>query len=332
MAAMAALCAALVAPITVSNLRASRPTEERPAGLLLVLNKSINSLAIVDPVTLQVLGRVPTGVGPHEVAASADGRTAYVANYGDRDTIGETLSIIDIASRKELQKLELGDLKRPHGIAVSNGKVYFTSEIKQSVARYDPKSNKVDWTASTGQKITHMLVPSPDGKKIYTANIFSNTVSIIDIATGKATHIAVGARPEGLDVSPSGRELWVSHTEDGGLSIVDTETGKVKDTLKVGQMPIRVKFTPDGKRVLVSDAKAGELIIYDAETRKEIKRMHIGAIPVGVLIEPSGKRAYVASMSDNKVTVLDLGSLTITGSVEPGGAPDGMAWASIGKT
>jgi YVTN family beta-propeller protein len=297
--------------------------------MLLVLNKSVDSLSFVDPVTLKVVGHVQTGVGPHEVAASADGKLAFVANYGDRDTVGQTLSIIDIPSRKEIKRLELGDLKRPHGIAVSNGKVYFTSEIKQSVARYDPKENKVDWTASTGQKITHMLVPSPNGKKIYTANIFSNTVSIIDIATGNATHITVGARPEGLDVSPNGRELWVSHTEDGGLSIVDTETGKVMDTLKVGQMPIRVKFTPDGKRVLVSDAKAGELIIYNAETRKEIKRMRVGAIPVGVLIEPSGKRAYVASMSDNKVSVVDLGSLSITGSVEPGGAPDGMAWAKI---
>jgi len=300
--------------------------EPSPAPTLLVLNKSDNTLAIIDATTLKVLGHVSTGVGPHEVTASADGKTAYVANYGDRETIGHTLSIIDLTTRKEI-RLELGDLKRPHGIVEKNGFIYFTSEVKKCVARYNPKVGKVDWTAQTDQNTTHMLVPSPDGKRLYTANILSDTVSILDIATGKATHIKVGSKPEGLDISPDGKELWVGHDGDGGVSVIDTEVGKVTQTLAVSKVPIRIKFTPDGQRVLISDPERGELYVYGAKTRKEIQRIPVGMAAVGIVIAPDGKRAFVASMAENKVSVIDLGSLKITGSIAPGGMPDGLAWA-----
>jgi len=69
---------------------------------LLVLNKSDSTLAIIDPSTLRVVGRVPTGEAPHEVIASADGRFAFVSNYGTGPTPGNTLSVIDIAARKEV--------------------------------------------------------------------------------------------------------------------------------------------------------------------------------------------------------------------------------------
>ena len=67
--------------------------------VLLVLNKEENSLAIVDPVARTVINRVPTGESPHEVAASADGELAFVANYGKRSP-GSTISVIDIAPRR----------------------------------------------------------------------------------------------------------------------------------------------------------------------------------------------------------------------------------------
>lgn len=320
------LCAGALLLSTLPGT-APQALAETTAATLLVLNKSDNTLAFIDPTTLKVLGHVPTGIGPHEVTASADGKTAYVANYGDQQTLGHTLSIIDIAARKETQRLDLGDLKRPHGIAEKGGYIYFTSEVKKCVARYNPKLGKVDWTAQTEQNATHMLVPSPNGKRLYTANIFSDTISLVDLESGKATHVKVGPKPEGLDVSPDGKELWVGHNEDGGVSIVDTATGMVKQTLAVCKQPIRVKFTPDGLRVLISDPQEGQLYIYDVKSRKEVKRLDIGPAAVGIQIAPDGKRAFVASMAANKVAVIDLTTLTVSGAIQPGGMPDGMAWA-----
>ena len=82
---------------------------------LIVLNKEDAALVIVDPATRKVVGRVPTGESPHEVAVSPDGKLAFVANYGAQ-TPGQTISIIDLAARKEQRRLDLGSLRRPHGI------------------------------------------------------------------------------------------------------------------------------------------------------------------------------------------------------------------------
>lgn len=317
--------AALAIPLTHTS--ASRSSQ----GALLVLNKSESTLAIVDPATLKVVARVPTGEAPHEVAASADGRFAFVSNYGTAERPGNTISVIDVAARKEITRVDLGALLRPHGITESNGKIFFTIEGSRAVARYDPTAGRVDWVMGTGQTGTHMVVAARTSGKIYTANIGSDTISAIAFGKGpgpaKITQIAVGKGPEGIDISPDDREVWVSHRGDGRLSIIDTATDAVKETIKVGSSPIRVKFTPDGKRVLVSDAQGGEVVVFEAATRKELKRIQVGAVPVGILMQPDGRRAFVASTQANKVSVINLEDMAISGTIEPGKEPDGLAWA-----
>ncbi|MFZ3329696.1 MAG: hypothetical protein WA197_03635, partial [Candidatus Acidiferrales bacterium] len=86
-----------------------------PSPALLVLNKSANQLAIVDPATKQVIARIDTGEGPHEVTASDDGKLAFVTNYGAK-TPGHSLTVIDLIAQKEIHRVDLGPLGRPHGI------------------------------------------------------------------------------------------------------------------------------------------------------------------------------------------------------------------------
>jgi YVTN family beta-propeller protein len=302
-------------------------------GHLLVLNKNENTLAIVDPNSLQVIARVPTGEGPHEVVTSRDGRTAYVANYGTQQTQGNSISIIDLAARRETRRVDLGALRRPHGIVEAGGKIYFTVEVNRAVARLDPATGAIDWIMGTGQNGTHMLAITPDGRRIYTANIGSDTVTVIEMPTQNSppriTHIPVGRQPEGLDLSPDGRELWVGQNGDGQISIIDTATNSVRQTIRAGQVPIRVRFTPDGRRVLVSDAQRGELIVFEAATRREVGRINIGGgVPVGVLVAPDGRRAFVAAMQAGNVVVVNLETFSIAGTIQPGRGPDGMAWGS----
>src|SRR5260370_33454818 len=71
-----------VAMLGVLLLVANFAVARTPSPALLVLEKSDNSLAIVDPATLQIVARVPAGPDPHEIVASADGKLAYILNYG----------------------------------------------------------------------------------------------------------------------------------------------------------------------------------------------------------------------------------------------------------
>ena len=300
---------------------------------LLVLNKADSNLAFIDPNTLQVLAKVPTGNAPHEVAVSADGSVALVANYGTGPDPGSTISIITIAGRKE-QRLKI-PLLRPHGTFAIGTHIYFTAEGSHAVARYDVPTGAIDWIQGSDANVTHMLVVLPGEKKIYTANIGSDSVSVIDLANAPRVvgvkQIAVGKGPEGIDLSPDSREVWASHRGDGALSIIDTATDKVTQTLTTGtKMANRVKFTRDGKRVLISDPPSNQILVYDAAARQLIKKIDTEAGPSGILIAPDGKRAFIACSNAGKVAVLDLETLTITGSVATGSQPDGMAWVGGG--
>jgi len=293
---------------------------QTPSPALLVLNKADAMLAIVDPVTNKVVARVPTGPNPHEVDVSADGKFAFASNYSSN-----TIAAIDLVAQKE-QLVDLGELRRPHGIFFAGGKVYFTAEQNRMVGRYDPAAGKVDWTQSTNQESTHMVVVSKDLNKIFTSNIGSNTVSILE--RGTAVSVPVGPGPEAIDLSPDQKEIWTAHSGDGGVSIIDVAAKKVVQTLgKLTTRPNRLKFTPDGKRVLISDAGTGDLVVIDATARKEIKRIKVGTLAEGILITPDGARAYVALERDNAVAIVDLKTLQQTGRISTGNGPDGMAWA-----
>src|SRR5690349_19509633 len=92
-------------------LMSMAPAAQDGGPLLLVLNKDDATLSFVDPASGRTLGTVPTGPNPHEVTASADGRLAISSSY-----TGNSLSVIDLASRKELRRVALPDLRQPHGI------------------------------------------------------------------------------------------------------------------------------------------------------------------------------------------------------------------------
>jgi YVTN family beta-propeller protein len=321
------LCLVVIAVSAAAFRSTARPGDR----FLLVLSKLENSLAIIDPRTKQILGRVPTGVGPHELAVSEDGKLAFVGNYGAREP-GSTISVIELESRRELRRVDLGPLRRPHGMAVAEGKVYFTAEVNKVIGRYDPAANKIDWLLGTGQDTTHMILLSRDTSTIFTANIGSNSISMFERLEGgtgwRSTVIPVGSGPEGMDLSPDGRQLWAAHSRDGGLSIVDVATRKVIRTFDLQtRRSNRLKFSPDGKLALVSDMEGGQLVVLDVATGSVIKRIQLGASPEGILPAPDGTVAYVAVAAENKVAVVDLAKLQVTDRIEVGGGPDGMAWA-----
>ena len=232
---------------------------ETPTPALLVLNKEKATLSIVDPATLRIVGHAPTGEGPHEVAASSDGKLAFVGNYGAQ-TPGSTLSVIDLVSQKEIHRVDLGPLRRPHGMFFADGKVYFTAEVNKLLGRYDPASNELDWLLGTGQNTTHMVMVSKDLSKLFTANIGSDSISIIERAGAgwNETVIPVGKGPEAIDVSPDGAQIWTAHSRDGGVSIIDIATKKVIQTFSAGtKRSNRLKFTLDGKLVLDFRSRRG---------------------------------------------------------------------------
>jgi YVTN family beta-propeller protein len=313
------------------SLLAKLAAAQTPSSALLVLNKEDNSLSIVDPATQKTVAQIPTGEGPHEIVASDDGKLAFVGNYGARIP-GKTLSVIDLVAQKELHRVDLGALRRPHGLAFADGKLWFTAEQNKLIARYDPASNQLDWLLGIGQNGTHMLVFSKDRTQVFTSNIGSDSITLLqrgaDPNVWTLTNIPVGKGPEGADISPDAREFWAANSGDGTVSIIDVAAKRVTQTLDLHtNHSNRLKFTPDGKLVLISDPGSNDMVIIDATARKELKRFTVGRQPEGILISPDGARAYVALAGEKTIAVIDLKTLEVATRISVGNGPDGLAWA-----
>jgi YVTN family beta-propeller protein len=344
-AAMALLLIASVAK------QASPRAVQTPSPALLVLEKSDHMLAIVDPASLKVVTRVTAGPDPHEVAASSDGKLAYISNYGGPDSDLHTISVVDLIAQKALPAIDLGALHSAHGIDFVGGELYFTVETNKAIGRYDPGTQRVDWVLGTGQDRTHMIWVSQTLDRIVTSNVNSATVSIIDRVTPsrsgfgppgaaprktwEVTNVPAGRGSEGFDVSPDGKEIWVANAQDNTLTIIDHAARKPLATLPISVKGAnRLKFTLDGKNVLISGLGGGpnfagpNLVVLDVATRRELKRIGLGGGSAGILIQPDLSRAYVSVSAKNKVAAIDLKTLEVAGYIPVGRGPDGLAWAT----
>ena len=337
--------------------------QDAPRNTLLVLAKGDNMLAIVDPTSRQVLARIAVGNDPHEVIASADGKMAYVSNYGFGAY--NTITVVDLVARKTVSTIDLGALRGPHGLALAGGKIWFTAEAAKAIGSYDLATKSIDWILGTGQNRTHMIYVSPDLKRIVTTNVSSGTVSIIEKVIGgrgpggptpssamsggpppgrprgpggpmgapggdwNQTVVPVGEGSEGFDVARDGAEIWVGNAQDGTVSIVDVASKKVTQALAADVRGAnRLKFTPDGKLAFVSTLGGPDVTVIDRASRKIVKRIPVGHGAAGIIMQPDGARAFVACSPDGYVVVIDLQSLEVVGHIEVGAGPDGLAWVT----
>jgi len=330
-----------------------------PKPALLVLAKSENELAIVDPATLKVQVRIPAGGNPHEVIASPDGRTAWISNYGNGSL--HTITVVDLIHHRVEKTIDLGPIWGPHGLAFADGRVWFTAEREKLIGRIDPRTKLVDWLLGTGQTGTHMLWVSPDASQIVTVNVGSGSMDLFQRnpisptadqggppskAGGVVTHapsttpipdwsqaiVKVGGLPEGFDVIPDSnghaQTVWAANARQGTISVISFPLHKVIATIDA-HVPTanRLRFTLDHRFALVSREQSGQLTMLDVATRRVMKHIKIGTGAAGILMNPNGKIAYVSCSPDNKVVVLDLKTFSIIGTIRPGRGPDGLAWA-----
>lgn len=313
---------------------------QTPSPALLVLEKADNTLAIVDPSSLKIVGRIPAGPDPHEIEASPDGKLAYISNYGGSDSNLHTISVVNLATQKALTPIDLGGLRSPHGLAFGGGKLYFTAETNKVVGRYDPATHAIDWMLGTGQDRTHMVWVDKNLDRIVTSNVSSGTISIIEQVTPRGpadprntwevTNVPSGRGSEGFDVSPDGKEIWAANAQDATVTIIDVASKKAMQTFPISVKGAnRLKFTPEGTQVFVAGlggGSTGNVAILDAATRKEVNHLDLGGGSAGILMVPGSSRAFIAVSAKNKVAEIDLENLHVA-YIETGKGPDGLAWA-----
>lgn len=320
--------------------------QSHPKRTLLSVSKTEHTLSVVDPTDLHIIAKVLVGPNPHEIVVSPDGKRAYVSNPGNSDL--HEINVIDLEHFKALPNINTAPFLGPHGMVYLNDKIWFTAQGSKSVARYDVTTSKMDFAMGTGQDVTHLLYVTPNGRKFYTTNVESGTVSIFENMLLQPTVPPTGVLPptakphmdwvqtiipagkgcEGFDVSPNGNELWTA-TPEGIISIIDTGSKKISKTINTGVPGLhRLKFTPDGSRVAIVSVRTGDLLFYDTKTYTEIKRTKTGQ-GAGLLMDANANRLFVSCTPNDYIAIIDLKTMEVTGKLETGGRPDGTEWAVV---
>ncbi len=309
-------------------------------GHVLVIEKGAQSLAIVDPATNTKLASVPeTGITGHEVAASPDGRYAYVPIYGNSGvgkpgTDGAQLDVIDLAARKVVGTLDFPHGVRPHDpvIGPKDHLLYVTTELDKTITVIDPTDPthpKVVATIPTGQPESHMLALSHDGTRGYTANVGPGTVSVIDIPNRKVLDvIPISKMTQRISISPNDKMVFTSDQITPRLAVISTASNKVVKWIPLPSPGYGSAPTPDGRYLLLDLDEANKVVVIDLMALKVAHVIDVPAAPQAVLVSPDGKSAYISCSTTNQVAVIDLTTWQVDHQIPTAKSADGLAWAT----
>jgi YVTN family beta-propeller protein len=308
------------------------------AQSLLVVNQGDATVSIVDPASARQIATIDEkmpGVHGHEIAASADGRTAFVPIYGSSGVgkpgiDGHDMLVIDLPSRKIVDDIDFGHGVRPHlpVLDPASGLLYVTTELDKSVTVIDPRTRKIVGTVPTGQEESHMLALSDYGHRGYTANVGSGTVSVLDLVGRKTvTIIPVAENIQRISISADDKLVFTSDVTKPQLAVIDTATNKVKTWVPLPGQGYGTAATPDGRWLLVAVPSTNQVAVVDLASMQVARRIDVANLPQEILIRPDGKVAYVSCAASGKVAVIDLAEWNVQKLIDVGKFADGLAWA-----
>jgi len=320
--------------VVIASLSVFRNVKAGPAsgGLLVIANQKEHTVLLVDPDERKELAKVVVGVNGHEVMVSKDGKFAYVPIYGNSGvgrpgTDGSTIDVVDLQARKLVATIDLGKPLMPHRAEWGpDGMLYVTAELGNAVDVLDPSTRKIVAEIPTGQKESHMLVISPDGRRAYTANVGAGSVSVLDVVKRSLiTTIPVAKIVQRISISPVGKWVYTHDQDAPRIAVIDTATNKIANWIAVPTSVYASEPTADGRWLVTLD-RSSHAYVIDLQSMKVAHALKISDGASEVLIRPGGEVAYLSGTGAGKIDVLDLHTWELQKPIELTAGVDGMSW------
>jgi YVTN family beta-propeller protein len=320
--------------VVVTFSAAAAPVTAR-AQKLLVANQTDRTVTVIDFKSGDsdtVAEDIP-GQWGHEIAASADGRRAFLPIYGNsgvgRPGIdGRKLLVIDLGLNQVTGVVDFGHGVRPHLPVFDHGLLYVTTELDNAVTIIDPTSLRIIGKVPTGAQQSHMLVISRDGKRGYTANVNSGSVSVLDMAARTTLAvIPVADEIQRIAISRDDALIFTSDVARPRLAVINTSDRKVKTWVDLPGMGYGAAATPDGRWLLVAIPAKDMVAVVDLESLQLARTVNVAKSPQEILIRPDGQIAYVSCMASGQVAAINLATWKMDKLLAAGKGADGLAWA-----
>lgn len=200
-------------------------------GMLYVTTELDNSISIIDPHTLKIVGSVPTGQPEsHMLAITRDGRRGYTANVGPG-----TVSVLDMEARKTITIIPISGNTQRISLSVDDRMAFTADQTRPQLAVIDTATNKVKtWVPlpATG----YGTAATPDGHWLVVAMPKANKVAIVDLETMKVAHtIEVPATPQEILVRADGKVAYASCDASHKVAAIRTSDWTVEKLIDAGK-------------------------------------------------------------------------------------------------
>jgi YVTN family beta-propeller protein len=296
-------------------------------GKLVVVNKSDNSISLINVVTHKIINTLPTGLGPHELIVSKDGNWAVSTNFVG----GDSLTVFDLSNQKVAKTINLKKYPGPHGIKFlkDQKRVAFTSGKSQHLVIANIHSGEIEAAINTQQQTTHMLAISDKEDFAFTTNIRSNSITKISLANKSLVkQINTESMPEAINITSNGKHLWYGANEKGLVTVIDAETEAQLAQFDGFGFPYRVLFSHNEKVAIVPDFRLHEVRFFDTKTFKELGKLALeqGAGPQGITLHPEFDIAFLSLNLKNKIVAIDITTREIIAEYPTGNNPDGVGF------
>jgi len=190
---------------------------------------------------------------------------------------------------------------------------------------------------------------------VYTADEYGNSVSRIDLGSGRVDVLSVGIMPHNVQFVPGKRLVLAvglpvpvnktdshgshdTHGNNGGghsggghgdataagqLIVLDADNflSSPKASITVGGHPAHVIADADGRRAYVTNSEDDTMSVIDLAKSTVVTTVATGGYPHGLRMSPDGKSIYVANVEDGSVSVIDTASLSETVRIRVGSTP-----------
>jgi len=173
-------------------------------------------------------------------------------------------------------------------------------------------------------------VPISHHDRVYAAEQFSNTVSVIDPADNRLLGVIRLGDPQpanfsplyrgqvlvhGMGFSPDHKTLAVVSIGSNSVTFIDTATNRVKHVTYVGRSPHEAFFTPDAREVWVTVRGENYVSVLDGETYEEKSRIITPSGPGMTIFSPDGRYGYVCSSFNPETDVITVANHRIIAKV-----------------
>ncbi len=186
------------------------------------------------------------------------------------------------------------------------------------------------WAGQAPAAATDPDIPISHRDRVYSAEQFSNTVSVTDPVDNKlvgAIHLGdplpASFSPlytgqllvHGMGFSPDHRTIAVVAIGSNAVNFIDTATNTVKHVSYVGRSPHEAFFTMDGKEVWVTVRGENYVSVLDGTTYEEKTRIIVPNGPGMTIFSPDGKYGYVCSSFTPETDIITVADHKIVGKV-----------------